>query len=107
MLKTLRDQLNATKSDASFEGFVLDSIERSSVRDIILEDCGAPECREDDDFVDGDISKLIDSLPESDIDLDNDSIIQGIIKARDEQGNDTDMTVDECCEAYIPDTEEI
>lgn len=108
MLKTLRAQLASHKSDASFEGFVLDALERSTARDIMLEECGSPECRhEDDDYCDEDIGKLIDALPESDIDLDNDSIIQGIIHGRDEQGNEKDMSVEECCEAYIPITEEV
>lgn len=108
MLKTLRAQLASHKSDASFEGFVLDALERTTARDIMLEECGAPECNhEDDDYCDEDIGKLIDALPESDIDLDNDSIIQGIIHGRDEQGNEKDMSVEECCEAYIPPTEEV
>lgn len=108
MLKTLRAQLATKRADVSFEGFVLDAIERAPQRDIMLEECDAPEYRHgDDDYCDEDIGKLIDALPESDIDLDNDSIIQGIIHGRDEQGNEKDMSVEECCEAYIPPTEEV
>lgn len=108
MLKTLRAQLATKRADVSFEGFVLDAIERAPQREIMLEECGAPECRhDDDDYCDEDIGKLIDALPESDIDMDNDSIIQGIIHGRDAQGNEQDMSVEECCEAYIPPTEEV
>lgn len=108
MLKTLRAQLATKRADVSFEGFVLDAIERAPQRDIMLEECGAPECRhDDDDYCDEDIGKLIDALPESDIDMDNDSIIQGIIHGRDAQGDEQDMSVEECCEAYIPPTEEV
>lgn len=107
MLKTLRESLNNHRSNESFESFVLDSIERREVRKTMLEAVDAPESKyEDDDYSDSDITALIDTIPESDIDLDNEAIIQDFIRARDEQGRPVNMSVDECIEKYIPNTEE-
>ena len=108
MLKTLRESLNNHKSNLTFESFVLDSMERRETRKTMLEAVGAPESKyEDDEFNDEDIEAIIDTIPESDIDMDNDAIVQDLIRARDEQGRPIDITVDECIEKYIPDTEEI
>jgi len=105
MLKTMREQMNKQRADIAFESFVLDYIERRPVIMTMLECCGAPECdHEEDDWSDKGMSQLIDSIPETDIDDDADMIRENKIEANNEKGEKKEMSIDECCEAYIPDT---
>lgn len=107
MLRTMMETFNAEKHDASFEAFVLDANERRDVNMEMLEACGDVGCdTEDSDYGDEHLDKLIDAIPETDIDEDSDLIEEGCVgNCTDEKGEKKKMTLDECTEAYIPPTE--
>lgn len=115
MLNTMRAELNKEKSEATFESLLLDAVTGEPVREAMLEDMGDTE--PDPDIPDEQMEKLIETIPETDIDDPDvvDEIAKGEVgngkekdgsTPKDENGNDRKQSIDECIENYIPDTEE-
>lgn len=115
MLNTLKTVLSQEKSDATFESLTLDAVINSPVRDAMLESMGDTD--PDPDIPDEEMEKLINTIPETDIDdpdcceeVAGNEVSGGKNKDGsdpvDADGNPRKQTIDECIEAYIPDTEE-
>ena len=107
MLNTLKNQLVSHRANITFETMCLDAQERSEVRDVMLEEMGSFDIRDDIDYTDNDLDELISSIPESDLDDDCHLIDNGMIKTLNYAGNEQEISIDECCERYIPMTEEV
>ncbi len=106
MLKTMREALNAERLDVALETYMLDAGDRAEVRDTVLESMGECDTDCDPDVPDEDVEKLIDTIPETDID-DADSFMEGDVVGKDELGNDKKMSVDDVEKDIVPETEEV
>lgn len=115
MLNTMRAELNKEKSDVTFESLLMDQVTGMPVREAMLDAMGDTD--PDPDIPDAEMEKLIETIPETDIDDPDvvDEVAKGEVgngrekdgsTPKDEDGNDRKQTVDECIEAYIPDTNE-
>ena len=105
ILKTMMESFNAERHDAAFESFVLDAVENRSYRNTMLEACGDPDCDNDEvDANDEHMEKLLSAIPETDIDEDDELIREGAVMGVDEKGETKKMTLEECLDAYIPET---
>lgn len=104
MLKTMRAELNANRTDVALEQLIVDAGYNAPIRDVILEAAGDTE--PDPDCPDEEFEKLIEGIPETEIDDDDDSLMEGKVVGKDELGEKKEMTLDEVEEQLIPETEE-
>ena len=105
MLKIMRESLNAAKLDSTMEAQILDHVSRGEVRDIIMEALGEPADVDPDEISEDEMEKLIDSIPETDID-DADEIMESTIVAHNEYGDKVNVDCLEAADQLIPDAEE-
>lgn len=107
MLKTMRAEMNAERADVAVESLIIDAGYNGNIRDVILESMGDtdPECSENGEIGDPEFDKLIEGIPETEID-DYDSFMEGKVVAKDELGDNKEMTIEEVENELIPETEE-
>lgn len=107
MLKTMRAEMNAERSDVAIESLIIDAGYNGNIRDVILESMGDtdPECGDDGEISDPEFEKLIEGIPETEPD-DYDAFMEGTVTAKDELGDEKEMTLEEVTNELIPDTEE-
>lgn len=107
MLRTMREKLNEERKDVAIESMIVDNGFSSVTRDIMLEAMGDRDPLEDEDATDEEIEALINNIPETELDEDYDAYMEGKVVAKDELGDEKEMTLDEVEEQLIPETEEV
>lgn len=106
MLKTMREKLNAERADVAIESLIIDAGYNGNIRDAVLEAMGEEDVDCGDEGIDPEFDKLIEGIPETEIDDNYDSFMEGKVVAKDELGDEKEMTLEDVENELIPETEE-
>lgn len=96
MLKTLREALLKDRSDVAMESMIIDAGFNGQIRDTVMEAMGEG----DDELSEEELEALLADIPESDLD-DPESMCEGTVLAKDELGEDKEMTIEQVTESFI------